>query len=129
MKGWKVKLAQRGQNTQAHSVTVTRPLFFPHHIKLPCLRMHVCVRACMCVCVCACVCVRVCVCVCAKNVPACMRVVCACVFVRVLGFVDARVYMCVCVHVCVHAYVFRACLLMVVCMRGCVHVRMHLRAC
>ena len=39
------------QRTQAHRVTVTRPLFFPHHIKLPCLCMHVCVRVCVCVCV------------------------------------------------------------------------------
>jgi hypothetical protein len=43
-------LAQRSQNTQANTVTVTRPPFFPHPIKSPCMCMHVCV--CMCVCLC-----------------------------------------------------------------------------
>jgi len=38
-------LAQRGQNTQAHTVTVTRPLFFPNPIKFPLFCMHVCVCA------------------------------------------------------------------------------------
>ena len=57
-------LAQRGQDTQAHTVTVTRSLFFPHPIILPCLCMLTYAS------VCACLLVRVrlhayvCVCVC-----------------------------------------------------------------
>ena len=84
-----------------HTVTVTRPLFLPHPIKLPRLCMHACMH------VCVYVCVYVCVCVCANNVHAYMRVVRACVFARVLGFVHARVYMCVCV--CILMYVAHAC--------------------
>jgi len=39
-----------------------------------------------------------------------MLVVRAFVFARVLGFVHARLYMCVCVHMCVHACVCYACM-------------------
>ena len=48
IKGRRALLAQRPKPRQAHMVTVTRPLFFPHPIKLPCLCTHmcVCVRVC-----------------------------------------------------------------------------------
>jgi hypothetical protein len=118
-------LAQRGQthtSTQAHTVTVTRPLFIPNHIKLPCV--------CTCVCACAHVCVQ-------KNVHACMHVcwglcmqTCAFMFVWVCkrlrvhehAWVRARAYAFACglrfVHACAYVCVSEH-------VRVCIRVRVH----
>ena len=63
--------------------------------KRDCVRVCVCVRACVCVCVCVCVRARVCVCVCVcVCVHAC---VCVCVCVCVCACVRACACACVCV--------------------------------
>ena len=140
------------QRTQAHTVTVTRPLFFPHHIKLPCLCMHVCVRVCVCVqkmsmhaCVVrVCICtragiraylrvhVRVHACACACLCVWCVYVCSVCMYVCICARagvpackrvrVHAYVCMCVCMRVCVHACA-RACLWLYACMGACMCVR------
>ena len=112
-------LAQRDQNpysTQAH-VTVTRPLFFPQPIKLPCLCVYVYVCVCVCVCVCACVCVKT------RYMHACVQ----CVRVYLHACWDSCMLACTCVYacmcVCVHAYVcvnMRMRVLAYGCMQGCV---------